>query len=116
MKRIRLVSTSALHWHSVQLSASHFAGNLITLFVFYEILTLITYPLVTHQGTDKARQGGRVYLAFLLGTSVMFLLPAIVFTWYVAGTTDFRPGGILAGQLAPAALAIAPGTLHVRDR
>jgi multicomponent Na+:H+ antiporter subunit D len=83
-----------------------FAGNLITLFVFYEILTLITYPLVTHHGTDKAKQGGRVYLAFLIGTSVMFLLPAIVFTWYVAGTTDFRPGGILAGQLAPAALAL----------
>lgn len=83
-----------------------FAGNLITLFVFYEILTLITYPLVTHHGTDKAKQGGRIYLAFLIGTSVMFLLPAIVFTWYVAGTTDFRPGGILAGQLAPAALAL----------
>jgi len=83
-----------------------FAGNLITLFVFYEILTLITYPLVTHHGTDKAKHGGRVYLAFLIGTSVMFLLPAIVFTWYVAGTTDFRPGGILAGQLAPAALAL----------
>lgn len=83
-----------------------FAGNLITLFVFYEILTLITYPLVTHHGTDKAKQGGRIYLAFLLGTSVMFLLPAIVFTWYVAGTTDFRPGGILAGHLPPASLAV----------
>jgi len=83
-----------------------FAGNLITLFVFYEILTLITYPLVTHHGTDKAKQGGRIYLAFLIGTSIMFLLPAIVFTWYIAGTTDFRPGGILAGHLAPASLAL----------
>jgi multicomponent Na+:H+ antiporter subunit D len=83
-----------------------FAGNLVTLFIFYEILTLITYPLVTHHGTEKAKQGGRVYLAFLLGTSVMFLLPAIVFTWYVAGTTDFRSGGILADHLAPASLSV----------
>jgi multicomponent Na+:H+ antiporter subunit D len=78
------------------------AGNVFTLFVFYELLTLVTYPLVTHHGTEKARLGGRVYLGLLVGTSVLFFLPAIVFTWHVAGTTDFRPGGILAG-LAPAA-------------
>ncbi|MDP1607003.1 MAG: proton-conducting transporter membrane subunit [Rhodocyclaceae bacterium] len=72
-----------------------FAGNLLTLFLFYEVLTLITYPLVTHAGTEKAKQGGRTYLAILMGTSVLFLLPAVIYTWYVAGTTDFRPGGIL---------------------
>ncbi len=82
-----------------------FAANLITLFLFYEFLTLVTYPLVTHHGTDEAKQGGRVYLALLLGTSVLFLLPAIVFTWHVTGTTEFRAGGILAGHLAPASLA-----------
>ena len=82
-----------------------FSANLFTLFVFYELLTLLTYPLVTHHGTDKARQGGRVYLGLLMGTSIMFLLPALVFVWHVAGTTDFRPGGVLAGQLGPGALA-----------
>ncbi len=82
-----------------------FAGNLITLFLFYEALTLVTYPLVTHHGTALAQKGGRTYLALLLGTSVVFLLPAIVFTWHVAGTTDFRPGGILDGELDPMALA-----------
>ena len=82
-----------------------FAGNLFTLFVFYELLTLITYPLVTHHGTEQARSGGRVYLGILLGTSIVFLLPALVFIWYVAGTTDFAAGGILAGKLGPAALA-----------
>ena len=81
-----------------------FAGNLFTLFVFYELLTLITYPLVTHHGTDKARRGGRVYLAILMGTSIVFLLPALVFVWHVAGTTDFVAGGILAGKLGPVAL------------
>ena len=82
-----------------------FAGNLFTLFVFYELLTLITYPLVTHHGTDTARSGGRVYLGILMGTSIVFLLPALVFVWHVAGTTDFAAGGILAGKLGPAALA-----------
>jgi len=72
-----------------------FAGNLLTLFLYYEMLTLVTYPLVTHKGTDEARRGGRVYLAILMGTSVLFLLPAIVWTWFVSGTLEFRPGGIL---------------------
>ena len=70
-----------------------FAGNLLTLFLFYEALSLITYPLVTHAGTDKARAGGRVYLAILMGTSILFLLPAIIYVWHVAGTTDFTAGG-----------------------
>lgn len=82
-----------------------FSANVFTLFVFYELLTLITYPLVTHHGTDKARMGGRTYLGLLVGTSVLFLLPALVFTWHVAGTTDFAPGGILDGRLDGLALA-----------
>ncbi len=81
-----------------------FAGNVFTLFVFYEILTLITYPLVTHHGNDKAKQGGRVYLGILIGTSVMFLLPALIFTWHLAGTTDFRPGGILPADVSGVAV------------
>ncbi len=83
-----------------------FAGNLLTLFLFYEVLTLITYPLVTHAGTEKAKAGGRVYLAILMGTSVLFLLPAVIYTWYVSGTTDFRPGGILPADLSPQAIVV----------
>jgi multicomponent Na+:H+ antiporter subunit D len=82
-----------------------FAGNLFTLFVFYEMLTLITYPLVTHHGTAEARGGGRVYLGVLMGTSIVLLLPALVWIWQIAGTTDFMPGGILAGKLGHGALA-----------
>ncbi len=47
-----------------------FAGNLFTLFVFYELLTLSTYPLVAHKGNEEARAGGRTYLVILLGTSI----------------------------------------------
>jgi multicomponent Na+:H+ antiporter subunit D len=82
-----------------------YAGNVFTLFVFYELLTLITYPLVTHHGTAEARRGGRIYLGLLIGTSMVLLLPAVIFTWQAAGTTDFQPGGILDGKLSAAALA-----------
>jgi len=80
------------------------AGNMFTLFAFYELLTLVTYPLVTHAGTDDARRGGRTYLGLLMGTSIMFLLPALIITWAVAGTTDFTAGGILADRLDPLSL------------
>jgi multicomponent Na+:H+ antiporter subunit D len=82
-----------------------YAGNVFTLFVFYELLTLITYPLVTHHGTAHARRGGRIYLGILIGTSMVLLLPAVIFTWQAAGTTDFQMGGILEGKLSAAALA-----------
>lgn len=71
-----------------------FAANLFTLFIFYEVLTLSTYPLVTHAGTKEAKQGGRIYLGILLSTSIVFFLLAIVSTWFVAGTLDFKPGGV----------------------
>ena len=72
-----------------------FAANLFTLFIFYEVLTLSTFPLVTHKGDDNARAGGRVYLGVLMATSIGLLLPAIVWTYAIAETTNFVPGGIL---------------------
>ncbi len=77
-----------------------FSANLLTLFIFYEVLTLSTYPLVTHKGDDKAKAGGRTYLGILMTTSIVFLLPAIIWTYAAAGTLDFVPGGILQGNLA----------------
>jgi multicomponent Na+:H+ antiporter subunit D len=73
-----------------------FAANLFTLFIFYEVLTLSTFPLVTHKGDEKARRGGRIYLGVLMATSIGLFLPAIVWTYVIAGTTDFMPGGLLA--------------------
>lgn len=77
-----------------------FAANLFTLFLFYEVLTLSTYPLVAHKGDDNARRGARIYLGILLVTSIGLFLPAIIWTYAVAGTLDFRPGGILEGTIA----------------
>jgi multicomponent Na+:H+ antiporter subunit D len=72
-----------------------FAANMFTLFVFYELLTISTYPLVTHKGTPEARRGGRIYLGILFGTSIGFQLVAVIWTWTAAGTLDFTQGGIL---------------------
>jgi multicomponent Na+:H+ antiporter subunit D len=88
-----------------------FAGNLFTLFIFYEALTLCTFPLVTHHQTEKAKRAGRVYLGILLTTSIGFQLLAIVWTYLLAGTVDFRLGGILAdaglsGPMATVLLAL----------
>ncbi|MGD2122113.1 MAG: proton-conducting transporter membrane subunit [Gemmatimonadota bacterium] len=75
-----------------------FAGNLFTLFVFYEALTLCTFPLVTHHQTPAAKKAGRVYLGILLSTSIGLQLLAIVWTYFLAGTLDFEAGGILADK------------------
>ena len=83
-----------------------FSDNLLTMFVFYEILSVSTYPLVAHDGTDKAKRGARTYLALLLLTSIGFWLPAMVWTWAAAGSMSFTPGGIMAGHIDPAAGAI----------
>ncbi len=73
-----------------------FADNMFTLFLFYEALTVSTYPLVTHAGTDKARRGGRVYFGILISTSILFQLLALAWTYSVTGTLDFAAGGIFA--------------------
>ncbi|MBT6406033.1 MAG: monovalent cation/H+ antiporter subunit D family protein, partial [Rhodospirillaceae bacterium] len=76
-----------------------FAGNMLTLFVFYEALTICTYPLVAHAGHDKAKRSGRIYLGILLTTSIGLQLLAIIGTWLATGTLDFREGGIMAGNV-----------------
>ena len=75
-----------------------FSGNMLTLFIFYEVLTLSTYPLVIHSETPEAVRAGRTYLGILIGTSIGFLLLAVMWTWSLTGTLDFKPGGILGGK------------------
>src|SRR4030095_3260291 len=77
-----------------------FSANLFTLFLFYEALTLSTYPLVAHKETPEAKAGARKYVIYLLGTAKVFLIAAIILTYNVAGTLEFRSGGIFpAAQL-----------------
>ena len=72
-----------------------FAANLFTLFLFYEGLTFVTYPLVGHKETAEAKAGARKYVIYLLGAAKLFLLAAIILTYNVAGTLEFQSGGIL---------------------
>lgn len=83
-----------------------FSGNLLTLFLCYEMLTLATYPLVAHKGDPDTVASARVYLGILLTTSIGLFLPAIIWTYVAAGTLDFTPGGILAGQVDGALLGL----------
>jgi multicomponent Na+:H+ antiporter subunit D len=76
-----------------------FAQNMFTLFMLYEVLSLSTYPLVAHKGSEEAKRGARVYLGLLLGTSIGLLLPAMIATWWLTGTLEFQPGGIMAGNV-----------------
>ena len=77
-----------------------FAANLFTLFLFYELLTLSTYPLVSHKGDANTVSSARVYLGLLLSTSIGLFLPAIIWTYHVAGGGEFTVGGILEGNIA----------------
>ncbi|PIW27074.1 MAG: cation:proton antiporter [Rhodospirillales bacterium CG15_BIG_FIL_POST_REV_8_21_14_020_66_15] len=70
------------------------SGNMLTLFVFYEVLSVSTYPLVAHHGTDEAKRGARVYLSILLTTSIVFLLMGMIWTFTLTGNLDFVKGGI----------------------
>jgi multicomponent Na+:H+ antiporter subunit D len=72
------------------------AGNLITLLIFYEFLTICTYPLVVHRGTEKALRGGRTYLIYTLFGGVL-LLVAVIWLHVVAGPIEFVDGGALNG-------------------
>ncbi|MEL0326547.1 MAG: proton-conducting transporter membrane subunit [Burkholderiaceae bacterium] len=83
-----------------------FASNLFTFFLFYELLTFLTYPLVTHNGSSNAKQGGKIYLGILLFTSICFLLLAICITYSFADTLDFTRGGILPTDLSNTEITI----------
>jgi len=86
-----------------------FSANLFTLFLFYEALTLATYPLVAHKETAEAKAGGRKYVVYLLGAAKVMLIPAIILTYNLAGTLDFRSGGVFPDS----ALAERPTLLYI---
>ena len=71
-----------------------FAANLVTFFIFYEMLTVATYPLVAHYRDDKAKASGRKYLAYTLISGQLFFA-AIVAVYAVYGTCDFKAGGFI---------------------
>jgi multicomponent Na+:H+ antiporter subunit D len=81
------------------------AGNLLTFLVFYEALTLTTYPLVVHRGTEAARKAGRTYLAYTLFGGVL-VLAGTIWLYSLTGTLEFVDRGFVSG------LGIDPNVLR----
>lgn len=74
-----------------------FSGNLFTLYLFYEIVSIVTYPLVAHHQDAEGYEGGKKYLIYLFFTSKAFLLPAMVIIYLQAGTLEFSTADIIHG-------------------
>jgi len=83
-----------------------FSANLLTLYLFYEMLSLATYPLVTHHQDQEGRASGRKYLTYILGTSIGLLLPAMLISYNLAGTLEFARQGFLAGTCSKGLVAM----------
>ncbi|CAM2060852.1 multicomponent Na+:H+ antiporter subunit D [Desulfovibrionales bacterium] len=74
-----------------------FSANVFSLYFFYEIISIFTYPLVAHHQDTKAWNGARKYMVYLMGTSKLFLLPAMVLTYVLCGTLDFHLSDLVIG-------------------
>ena len=83
-----------------------FSANLLTLYIFYEILSLATYPLVTHHQDQEARSSGRRYLAYILGSSIGLFLPAMLISYHLGGTLTFSASGFLGASISRKVLMI----------
>jgi multicomponent Na+:H+ antiporter subunit D len=80
-----------------------FSGTVVTLYLFYEVITVFTYPLVAHHQDAEGYHGARKYLVYLMGTSKLFLLPAMILTYVQCGTLDFNLTDISRGMFPPGA-------------
>lgn len=83
-----------------------FSANLLTLYLFYEMLSFATYPLVTHHQDREARSSGRKYLLYILGASIGLVLPAMLVVYSLTGTLEFASQGFLAGHATPVTAAV----------
>ncbi len=83
-----------------------FAANLLTLYLFYEMLSLATYPLVTHHQDLEAHSSGRKYLLYIVGASIGLVLPAMLISYNLAGTLEFSKQGFLAGTGSKALMGL----------
>lgn len=73
-----------------------FSGNLFTLYIFYELLTLATFPLVIHSGTKEALNSGRKYLIYSFGGATVALL-GMILLFSISNSLNFVEGGVLSG-------------------
>ena len=84
------------------------SANVFTLYLFYEVITVFTYPLVYHHEDQEAKVGARKYIVYLMGTSKLFLLPAMVLTYVLVGNLDFNLVDIQNGMFSADVIAEHP--------
>lgn len=82
------------------------ADNLLVLYMFYELLSLATWPLVTHEQNDKARTAGRKYLLYIMGPSIALVLPAIIAVYMYTGSMEFSAIALAAQKMSPSSIII----------
>lgn len=90
-----------------------FAANVFTLYLFYEVITVFTYPLVAHHQDEEGFSGAKKYLAYLMGTSKLFLLPAMVLTYVLTGTLDMNLTDIVHGMFPADVIAEHPNLVRI---
>jgi len=83
-----------------------FSANLLTLYLFYEMLSFATYPLVTHHQDHEARRSGRKYLLYIVGSSIGIVLPAMLICYNMTGTLEFSMQGIFSGTEHKATITV----------
>lgn len=83
-----------------------FSANLLTLYLFYEMLSFSTYPLVTHHQDEEAKQSGRKYLAYIVGLSIALVLPAMLMVYSLTGSLEFSYAGVFNGTESPATITV----------
>jgi multicomponent Na+:H+ antiporter subunit D len=89
-----------------------FSDNLFTMYLFYEVVSVCTYPLVAHHQDDEGYNGGRKYLVYLTTTAKAFLLPALILIYVLTGTLDFAPN-ISTGIFPPEANTVLVTMLYI---
>lgn len=89
------------------------SANVFTLYLFYEVITVFTYPLVIHHQDREGFVSGRQYLVYLMGASKLFLLPAMALTYMLCGTLDFTFGDVLHGMFPAQVVAEHPNLVRL---
>lgn len=80
-----------------------FSDNLLTLYLFYEIVSVTTYPLVAHHQDEEGYESGKKYLVYLTTAAKALILPAMVLIYVLSGTLDFATN---------AHIGILPANVH----
>ncbi|MDB1135541.1 proton-conducting transporter membrane subunit [Candidatus Anaplasma sp. TIGMIC] len=88
-----------------------FSGNLVTLFIFYEMLTISTYPLIVHDRSPSAFAAGSFYLKTLLCASVTSFLPLLAVVWSISHEAGLFSSQFFVSEMRPGVIPLLSALL-----